>query len=86
VVEELAEISGGSGGCMGSLRSIQEAVWAMCACKMAVKAGDPLSIPEMDKLLRDLAEIENPYHCPHGRPITLLLGRNDLMRKFKRIK
>lgn len=83
VVEELAE---SSGGCLGSLQSIQEAVWALCACKMAVKAGDPLSPPEMEKLLRDLAEIENPYHCPHGRPITLLLGRNDLLRKFKRIK
>jgi len=83
VVEELAE---SAAGCLGSLQSIQEAVWALCACKMAVKAGDPLSPPEMEKLLRDLAEIENPYHCPHGRPITLLLSRNDLLRKFKRIK
>jgi DNA mismatch repair protein MutL len=40
----------------------------------------------MLKLLQDLAEIDNPYHCPHGRPITLQLSRNDLLRKFKRIK
>ena len=38
----------------------------------------------MEKLIRDLAETENPYLCPHGRPITLVMPRSDLMRKFKR--
>lgn len=62
----------------------REAIWIMSSCKMAIKAGDPLSIPEMEKLISDLAETENPYLCPHGRPITVTLGLDDLLRKFGR--
>lgn len=61
-----------------------DAVWISCACKMAIKAGDVLAQAEMERLLLDLAETENPYFCPHGRPITLVLHRGDLLRKFKR--
>lgn len=62
----------------------REQIWIMSSCKMAVKAGDPLSIAEMEKLIVDLAETENPYLCPHGRPITITLGRDAMMRMFKR--
>ncbi len=67
------------------LTPTRESIWIMASCKMAIKAGDPLSIPEMEKLILDLAETENPYLCPHGRPITVTLGVNDLLRKFGRI-
>ena len=63
----------------------REAIWIMSACKMAVKSGDPLSNAEMEKLMVDLATTENPYHCPHGRPITVTLKGDDLLRLFKRI-
>lgn len=63
----------------------REQIWIMSSCKMAVKAGDPLSHAEMEKLLVDLATTENPYHCPHGRPITATLTHDDLLRLFKRI-
>jgi DNA mismatch repair protein MutL len=62
----------------------REQIWITSACKMAVKAGDTLSIPEMEKLIVDLASTENPYLCPHGRPITIMLSRDELLRKFKR--
>ncbi len=62
----------------------RERVWIMSACRMAVKAGDVLSIPEMEKLIFDLAETENPYLCPHGRPITVTVTIEELMRRFKR--
>jgi DNA mismatch repair protein MutL len=62
----------------------REQIWITSSCKMAVKAGDPLSIPEMEKLIVDLASTENPYLCPHGRPITIMLSRGELLRKFKR--
>ena len=62
----------------------REQMWITSACKMAVKAGDPLSIREMEKLIVDLASTENPYLCPHGRPITIMLSREELLRKFKR--
>jgi DNA mismatch repair protein MutL len=62
----------------------REQIWITSSCKMAVKAGDPLSIPEMEKLIVDLASTENPYLCPHGRPITIMLSQEELLRKFKR--
>lgn len=62
----------------------REQIWITSSCKMAVKAGDPLSMAEMEKLIVDLASTENPYLCPHGRPITITLSREDLFRKFKR--
>jgi DNA mismatch repair protein MutL len=79
LAEELAEQS-----VARRLVPTREQLWITASCKMAVKAGDPLSHAEMDKLIRDLAETENPYLCPHGRPITLTLSLDDLLRKFKR--
>lgn len=54
------------------------------ACKMAVKAGDPLTHAEMEALLMQLAETRNPYVCPHGRPIVITVPLHDIDRKFKR--
>ena len=71
-------------GTRGSGLSARESVWVTCSCKMAIKAGEVLSMPEIEKLLLDLGETENPYLCPHGRPITIMLARGDLLRKFKR--
>ena len=63
----------------------REQIWIMSSCKMAVKSGDVLSHAEMEKLMIDLATTENPYHCPHGRPITATLTHDDLLRLFKRM-
>ncbi len=62
----------------------QEHVTITNACKMAVKAGDPLSIEEMTGLLEQLAETENPYLCPHGRPIVVKIGFREIDKQFKR--
>jgi DNA mismatch repair protein MutL len=62
----------------------REQIWITTACKLAVKAGDPLSHPEMERLIVDLASTENPYLCPHGRPITVTLDGGALLRLFKR--
>lgn len=61
-----------------------EEVLITASCKMAVKAGDPLSFEEMDALIADLLKSENPYTCPHGRPIIVELANGDLDRKFGR--
>lgn len=79
IIEEL--VDGDATGCVMPAR---DSVLIMCSCKMAVKAGDPMSLAEMEKLLVDLAETENPYLCPHGRPITIVLNKGELLRKFKR--
>ncbi len=55
------------------------------ACKAAVKGGDELSRQEADRLIDELLTLENPYHCPHGRPTIISMSRTELERKFKRI-
>lgn len=80
LIDELVETSVSK-----KLVPTREQIWIMSSCKMAVKAGDPLSHAEMEKLLIDLATTENPYHCPHGRPITATLTTDDLLKLFKRI-
>ena len=79
LVDELVEVS-----VTRRLVPTREQIWITSACKMAVKSGDPLSHAEMEKLIVDLASTENPYLCPHGRPITITLSRDELFRKFKR--
>lgn len=54
------------------------------ACKMAVKAGEPLSCEEMERLVEDLLRCDNPFVCPHGRPIIISLSNWELDRKFRR--
>ncbi|MDH7601988.1 MAG: DNA mismatch repair endonuclease MutL [Armatimonadota bacterium] len=54
------------------------------ACKMAIKAGEKLDEREMKRLVEDLLKCENPFVCPHGRPIIVSLSNWELDRKFKR--
>lgn len=61
-----------------------EQVLITTACKLAIKAGDPLSMPEMENLIRRLITSENPFVCPHGRPIIITHTNWELDRKFKR--
>jgi DNA mismatch repair protein MutL len=55
------------------------------ACKAAVKAHDSLKPEEIERLLADLRLLENPYQCPHGRPVIVRLTRYELEKRFKRI-
>ncbi len=79
IIDELVELS-----VSRRLPVAREQIWITTACKLAVKAGDPLNLPEMQKLIEDLARTQNPYLCPHGRPITLTLTWAELERRFKR--
>lgn len=54
------------------------------SCKSAVKANDSLDLSEMKRLLDDLSLCENPFHCPHGRPVFLKLSKTEIERMFKR--
>jgi len=54
------------------------------ACRAAIKAGDPLSREEVDALVRDRRLVRESHHCPHGRPTSLVLSRQDLDRQFRR--
>ena len=54
------------------------------ACRAAIKAGDRLSQAEVDALVRDRRIVPEAHHCPHGRPTSLTLSRQDLDRQFRR--
>lgn len=56
----------------------------MMACKAAVKAGDPLTAPEIEELLARRELVDRSSNCPHGRPTTLRLSLRDLEKQFKR--
>ncbi len=63
---------------------VLDALAASLACKAAVKMHHPLSPPEMESLLTELFAAEQPYACPHGRPIVLQMTDSDLERRFGR--
>ncbi|HSM14021.1 MAG TPA: DNA mismatch repair endonuclease MutL [Thermoanaerobaculia bacterium] len=57
---------------------------ASMACKAAVKMHHPLSAEKLEALVSELFRAENPYACPHGRPVVLVLHDADLERRFGR--
>ena len=58
---------------------------ASMACKAAVKGNNLLTAQEMDALIEQLLQLENPYNCPHGRPTIISMSKYELDKKFKRI-
>lgn len=58
---------------------------ASMSCKAAVKGKNKISTTEADALIDQLMKLENPYHCPHGRPTIISMSRYELEKKFKRI-
>ena len=58
---------------------------ATCACKAAVKGNTRISQEEARKLIEDLLKLDNPFNCPHGRPIIIEMTKQELEKKFKRI-
>ena len=58
---------------------------ASMSCKAAVKGGSSMSGAEAHELLKELMALENPYNCPHGRPVMIKITKRELEKKFKRI-
>lgn len=58
---------------------------ASISCKAAVKGNQRLSAREVDTLIGELLLLENPYHCPHGRPTIIAISKREMEKKFKRI-
>ena len=80
-VEELEEGTGRT-----VLEDHREMMAALCACtKQSVKAGDPLAPAAIRSLLQRLARCENPFTCPHGRPVFFTHTFAELEKQFKRV-
>lgn len=65
-------------------RDLVDELLHMFACKAAIKAGDVLADEEIQELIAQRTESTTSHHCPHGRPTTLVLTREDLDRQFLR--
>jgi len=57
----------------------------LMACHKAIRANLSLGPVEIEKLLMDLEQCENPRHCPHGRPIVITWSKNQIEKLFKRV-
>ena len=64
--------------------NLREAGIATMACRAAIKAGEELSIRQMEILLAELRATPFPFTCPHGRPTILKFSTHDLAKMFKR--
>ncbi|MDO4566719.1 MAG: DNA mismatch repair endonuclease MutL [Oscillospiraceae bacterium] len=56
------------------------------ACRAAIKAGHRTSNEEMAALVSDMLSSKIPLRCPHGRPVYISFGRNELEKRFGRIQ
>ena len=66
------------------LARFYDLVSATAACKMSIKANTNITLEEMEHLIQDLRQCENPFHCPHGRPTVIYYSKQDLEKLFKR--
>lgn len=69
-----------------SVAKFREASAIMMSCKRAIKANHHLDDAQAKQLLRDLSQTENPFNCPHGRPVLVHFSTNDMEKMFKRIQ
>lgn len=84
LVREVLDRLAASSSAGGSPALLVDEVLHGMACKAAIKAGDRLSPAEVTALVRDRRLVADAHHCPHGRPTSLTLSRQDLDRQFRR--
>ncbi|MEJ6400409.1 DNA mismatch repair endonuclease MutL [Nicoliella lavandulae] len=58
----------------------------MMSCKRAIKANHHLDRKQATQLLSQLAQVEDPFNCPHGRPVLVHFTNYDMQKMFKRIQ
>lgn len=58
---------------------------ASMACKSAVKGNNEMDEREIEALIDELLTLDQPYHCPHGRPTMISMSKYEIEKKFKRI-
>ncbi len=71
-------------GSLGKLMNQKGELAKVIACRMAIKAGQKLSVAEMQSLIDRLFACENPFICPHGRPVVIKISLDDLDQRFGR--
>lgn len=79
ILEEVAE-----GEPYSNLTALYEHLRATIACKSSIKAGDILTVEEMNSLVNELIRMDYSSFCPHGRPIVIKLSKEHVDRMFFR--
>ncbi|MBS9399302.1 DNA mismatch repair endonuclease MutL [Pediococcus acidilactici] len=69
-----------------TVAKFREATAIMMSCKRAIKANHHLDDLQAKQLLKDLAKVENPFNCPHGRPVLVHFSTTYMEKMFKRIQ
>lgn len=69
-----------------SVAQYREKTAIMMSCKRAIKANHHLDERQARALLQQLARCENPFNCPHGRPVLVHFSNADMEKMFKRIQ
>jgi DNA mismatch repair protein MutL len=64
---------------------IYEDVAIMMACKSSIKANQYINRGEVQSLMEQLNECDNPFTCPHGRPVIVNLSTREIEKMFKRV-
>lgn len=79
IIEELSTVNNAN-----SITIIEERIATM-ACKAAVKGNTAMTKEEAEELITKLMTLDQPYHCPHGRPTMVAMSKYEIEKKFKRI-
>lgn len=64
---------------------LREDAAIMMSCKRSIKANHHLTMSDMETLLNDLGKAENPFTCPHGRPVLIHFTTYEIEKMFKRV-
>ncbi|MDN7244149.1 DNA mismatch repair endonuclease MutL [Planococcus shenhongbingii] len=67
------------------VKKLREDAAIMMSCKRSIKANHYLQKHEMERLLADLKQAEQPFTCPHGRPVIIHFKTYDVEKMFKRV-
>lgn len=67
------------------LNKFREETAIMMSCKKSIKANHYLKKEDMERLIESLSQTEEPFTCPHGRPITIQFTSYELEKMFKRV-
>ncbi len=67
-----------------SYTKMEKKTIATMACHHSIRFNRSLTLQEMNEVVSQLNECENPYHCPHGRPTFVILEEKELAKEFLR--
>jgi len=79
IISDITEI-----GRDNSFSEVEEEIINYLACHRSIRGGDDLSLKDIRKLLRELAQCKDPFHCAHGRPTIRFISFKELDKLFKR--